>query len=248
MRFLLALILFSTANAWALTQAFRLMPRDRVFMSFALERYLRWHDSHFTSLWEELQVSAAERRAVDTYLHQLDHWLVPGHPQDYQFKVGYLADQKGRIHQSVRLYLAGALPTDHFLVQQNLPKSFTPRFYELGPAQRRCWLGVVGVEKSPWELTRWCRETAGQAWKEDGVEVAVDRRAAGFTVPFPSLWQVHTLKRGEVVQVRYFSDATHPSAFPSGLYKLINLHITEGMLPANDFSQTRDGKKTIYFP
>jgi hypothetical protein len=227
----------------AVSPALLQMPPDRRYMNFVLQKYIGWHDRHFTPLLNQLD--ADEKSLILRLISKVDHWVVKDAPEYSQFTVSY-----GVVEDSIKEELRIFIPEDERsspeILRAKLPSGAEPLFYLTDGKGRRCYV-LRGSETDRKDI--YCRRK--ERWAHVGSEIVSWQVDRSWKNPFPFLvpWEIRSLDvNGETTSIFYRSAHTHMSKLPPKLFRVINLHLMEAMLPPDKYSVDRDGKITVYFP
>lgn len=239
------LILFS-GSCLALTDTFLKMKPNRPYMNFVLPQYLNWHAKNFPSNFERMNQESAG--LVKLLVLQIDHWLVPGLPEQNQISIGFRVDEKNTIYQTFRLYIHQQLKNHPFIQKARLPSHLVPRFLQWKDDGEVCLLGSFPSEARI--LYYFCRRPGSKNFIPGVREEFSRQLTTTWKNPFPffTSWEIRTLDQEKIISITYSSDVTHPSLTPRGLDPVINSHGVDALFPFDKYSLDAAGNMTVYYP
>ena len=241
------LFIFQVSHVSGVTDIFLQMKPDQKYMSFVLDKYLRWHDQYFPGRYAEMNKLTDGK--IKEFISKLDHWIVPGHPELPQFSIGHRAQGPNEIFLTYRVYIAPSLRNDSFL-QNRLPEGQrTPWFLEWRSDLSVCLL-TLNEKLRPIGFDVYCGNDGDKKLKLIGKEILTEESFTPWPNPFPYLLgrEVRRYEGEKLVQIRYFSDATHPSRSDRRLDHVIHLHGMEALFPFDKFGVGEGGEITVYYP
>ncbi len=245
--FFIFILLVQTRVTFAVTEIFLQMKPDQRYMGFVLKKYLQWHNQYFPGRFEEM--NNRTNGSIKKFLEHIDHWVVAGYPELPQFSIGHEAGSSSEILLTYRIYIAPSLREDPFF-RNLLPESkLIPWFVEWRSDLSLCIL-TLDKDMAPIGFDVYCGGPGAKKLNRVGKEKLFQDNLSPWPNPFPYLLgrEVRRYKEDKLIQIRYFSDATHPSRSDRRLDHVIHLHGIEALFPFDKFGVGADGKITVYYP
>ncbi|MES2526371.1 MAG: hypothetical protein V4598_04765 [Bdellovibrionota bacterium] len=237
MKFILLAIIFSF-SALAIPLSLRNMRPDKGYMSFATEKYLKWHFRNFY-----FPVLNPLEKEILTHL---DHWEVPGNDLFPQMLLCHREDKGSATIQTLRLWISPALRSKNDFKGNGLPEKFTPMFYERNTEKLSCVIG----QKEEKVFEAWCRLPGQTGWKFHHRElIANDHLTWKNAFPLMTPDEVRiTDESGVVKAISYHRAMTHVSLIPKSLLMVVRAHSQDTAFGFERLIYESDGTMSICYP
>ena len=224
-------------QAVALNRTFLLMPADRDYMNFVMNKYISWHRKNFdfppaTPLTDEL-------------FSHIDHFVVKNSSYR-QVTISHGVDATGNLTQNLRLFVHPDLRMKKEFISSGLPDQKNLWFVEFHNDGKICQL----YREKEKELTSYCRSKGNQKFELAWTETEARDFPEGYPMPFPrmSIDVILKYEKGDLKEVSFFQVSAHPSRIPKQLLRSVFLHTKDALFPLERVTVTRDGKMTIHYP
>ncbi len=238
MKMILLLVIGILAiNAQAINRTFLLMPADREYMNFVMEKYLSWHQKHFDF--------PGKPPLFEALISHIDNYVVKG-TLHRQLTMSHGVDETGNLIQSLRVFVHPDLRLQNEFKGRGLPDPKHLWFVEWDSTGKTCQL----YREKEKELTSFCRKTTDKKFELAWTEREARDFPAGWAMPFPrmSVDVILRYEKGELIKVSFFQISAHPSRIPNQLIRSVFLHTKDALFPLERISVTRDGVMTIHYP